>query len=66
MAYPVANYIRVRVTKNILWMMRIYLSQRMSYPVADHVRLRITKNILREGSRECICHKEYPILWQMM
>lgn len=61
MSYPVANDIRVRVTKNILqdgW--RECTRHKESYPVADDIRMRVTKNILCGGW--CEYHIECLIL----
>ena len=48
MSYPVADDIRMHVTKNIFVAdsANIFVIKNLSYSVANHVRMRVTKSIL--------------------
>ena len=48
MSYPVADDIRMHVTKNIFVAdsANIFVTKNLSYSVANYVRMRVAKNIL--------------------
>ena len=62
MSYPVADHVRVCVTKNIL-REKSYVNIRVTRKVlscGNHERVRVTKNILREKSYASQ-EKSYPV-----